>query len=465
MIDHFSFEGSIQLKVNDKFFEKELHGKVEDSENGKERRLRIVFDTSNLNEERNFEILKNYMKLNQFSSHCSISVSMTADKGYYISSLDCRLCWSEKDSIIFLMQDDIVSTNSIGEFPDFTRLEFSGLKFRLESNKNIRKILTKHTHFEAIFGTYSETGNQYSRNIVVNFYKPKKLEECKKIIKAIVQSRTIIDGFQNHEADIILLQDNQDITFNYLSRRQVDKFRWFDDSRLNVIYPDDYAEIIMLLLSFYDRQDNKAIETMLNICEYLHQPNYSLPTSRFLEIITTFEGYAKQFINPSNSSCDEKWPSLCKDLKNSIRCSDYKKQEKRKMLRRVKIINPNEEKLKQYLREILIVYFNTINSVYDDDYYNELLGAIVDVRNRLVHNPAEYFDGRLLVGDQIINTICLLRELIIISLLTQTSGLATSNLMEVLRNAAALRRFIDCKLDLLKKNVESTYILESTMNE
>lgn len=465
MVGHFSFEGSIHLTINDELFQKELHGKVEESENGKERRLRIIFDTSTLEDDKNYDILRKYLALNKYCSHCSILVSMIADNGYYISSLDYRLCWLEKDSIVFLMQDDIVSTYCIGELPDITSLEFSGIKFRLESNRNNRRILKNNIKFEVPFGSYSEEGNQYSRNVSVKFCAPKKIEECKKIIKAIVQSRTIIDGFQNYEADIVLLLDNQIFVYNYLSRRQVGKFRWFDDSRLNVIDPGNYAEIIMLLLSFYDRQGNKAIETMLDICEYLHQPNYSLPTSRFLEMITTFEGYAKQFINHTNGSGDEKWPSLRTSLKNNIRSSDFEEQIKKRMFRRVNIINPNEEKLKQYLSEMLIVSLETINSVYVNDNYEELLCGIVDVRNRLVHNPAEYFDGMLLVGDQIIETTCLLRELTIVFLLTQTSNFSSSFLIDVLKNATGLRRFIDGRLDMLKKDVESGYKLESMTNE
>ncbi len=120
---------------------------------------------------------------------------------------------------------------------------------------------------------------------------------------------------------------------------------------------------------------------------------------------------------------------------------------KRKMKRRLHIINPNNERLFQYLCELFNLSLKHLKLVYLTSDYEELNKDIVSVRNALVHNPLEYIQGSQLKGEQLVWATCLLREMIIVVLLAG-HGDTTSPFILTPTNAGSLKQEVERKLKI-----------------
>ncbi len=446
----FPLQGKAFLSYLDRSQENEFFAQIEE-DNTKRRFLRICFDLEAPEEKQKYDKLARKVQIsylmNRRSNEETIYVSIVSPDQIYITEISFKNCWFEKNDIVFRVNNPIVSTSEVGVFPNLKNLHFSGINFTIKSNKNIRRILLKEYNLDVIYGKYTEKGNQYSRFITVHFDQPKGLDECELIWRTIVQLRTIIDGFQNYEADISLLFEGKEIVYNYLSRRKVDKYRWYYNSRLEVNCEEYVSLINFFFLQLKNPKVGASYQHLMNVCEYLHHPSFSLPTSRFLELITAFEGYAKANFKNAKRNSDPAWKQLLINLEETINNSEYESQMKRKMKRRLHIINPNNERLFQYLCELFNLSLKHLKLVYLTSDYEELNKDIVSVRNALVHNPLEYIQGSQLKGEQLVWATCLLREMIIVVLLAG-HGDTTSPFILTPTNAGSLKQEVERKLKI-----------------
>ncbi len=309
----FPLQGKAFLSYLDRSQENEFFAQIEE-DNTKRRFLRICFDLEAPEEKQKYDKLARKVQIsylmNRRSNEETIYVSIVSPDQIYITEISFKNCWFEKNDIVFRVNNPIVSTSEVGVFPNLKNLHFSGINFTIKSNKNIRRILLKEYNLDVIYGKYTEKGNQYSRFITVHFDQPKGLDECELIWRTIVQLRTIIDGFQNYEADISLLFEGKEIVYNYLSRRKVDKYRWYYNSRLEVNCEEYVSLINFFFLQLKNPKVGASYQHLMNVCEYLHHPSFSLPTSRFLELITAFEGYAKANFKNAKRNSDPAWKQL-----------------------------------------------------------------------------------------------------------------------------------------------------------
>lgn len=449
----FPLQGKAFLSYPDGSQENELFAQIEEDDNAKRRFLRICFDLEAAEEKQKYDDLAKKVQIrylmNKPSNKETVYASIVSHDQIYITeiSLSFENCWFDKNDIVFRVNNPIVSTSEVGVFPNLKSLHFSGINFTIESNRNIRRVLLKEYNFDIVYGKYTEKGNQYSRFITVRFDQPKGFDECELIWRTIIQLRTIIDGFQNNEADISLLFEGKEMVYNYLSRRKVDKYRWYQNSRLEVDC-EEYVSLINFFFSqFKDPKVASSHQHLMNVCEYLHHPSFSLPTSRFLELITAFEGYAKANLKSANRNSDPTWEQLLKNLTETINNSEYESQMKKKMRKRLHIINPNNERLFQYLCELFKLSLKHLKLVYCTSDYEDLIKDIVSVRNDLAHNPLEYIQGSKLKGDQLIWATCLLREMIIVVLLVG-QGDATNPFILRSTNADSLKQEVKSKLKI-----------------
>jgi len=294
--------------------------------------------------------------------------------------------WVEREGIIFLITSPIISTDRLWEPSDIYSRTYDSMEFEIESNKNKRTELMSKIQSEIKFGFYCESGNQYARKIRLEFNEFNTAQYCFDLVKSIVMLRTFIDGFQNFESNVVLIREQNRFTYRYISRRITTKYRWYPKARFERINVNHYFDLLDVLSSM---QKIPWSLKVLEICEYLHQPMFSLPTSRFFEIITAFEGYAKnnnnlsmRFIEDSDS-----WPSLNGEIMKLIEKSNYDSEIKKRMKLRANIIYPYNERLASALINLFKVSIEILNLVIDDDKINKLALDITNVRNFLGHNP------------------------------------------------------------------------------
>lgn len=412
--------GEYEIKLdNFKIANPSLFGRLEDSIDGKERKLYIQFDIESNIDNQRFELLKGIIYMTKFTKASTVNVYMVSGEKILVTELDCRFAWVEKTSVVFEIHKEVVSCNTVEEVPLLENKIYTKILFELESNRNIREVLRENYSSDTTLGKYKESGNQYKRSISLEISSGWTFSECENFIRNLVFLRTFIDGFQNSEANIVLVSDGKNIDYNYISRRKTDKYRWYSQARFEKI---DFSAYIKLLIYFHTQDRNSVMKNTINVCEYLHTPNFSLPTSRFIEMITAFEGFAKYdaTINNFPVIVDKKWELLAEQIEQDIISSGYEGAAIKRMKQRVKIINPANEKITQWLQYLFKMTLLYLELSIDSTKYSDLILNIVQVRNNLSHNPAEYHDGALLKDNQIVYATCLLREMLIINILTDS---------------------------------------------
>lgn len=438
----FMFEGRVWFIIKGQPMKHDYYGKIVYYDDGKKRRLELCFDLD-IPLER-MKLGKLSMELRSLDDQDCWALLEDEDK-YYIARVDKENVWRSGDSFNIRLHDTIYSSNSEGQKPEIEEWEISGIKFELQSNANMRGVLRRDATFNLSFGSYKEKGNQYTRSIELSFNKPKSITQCQNLILAIVQARTIIDGFQNYESDVLFLLEKGELTYNYLSRRRIEKCRWYESARFDPIDEVQYAALIEHFYQMSSQQER----ALLAMCEYLHTSNYSLPTSRYMEIITMFEGFAKKRLF-EKSPKDCKWTPLKEEFKKIIDCSDYSVQEQIKMKEKLDGFRPGQPTLNECLTVLIANVLQSLGADYKDQNIESLIRGLVKVRNQLSHDPAKYLDDETSRSKTIVDAVLLIREMCIVVLMTGGKTDNKAIIAELLTNATHLRGDIEGRLEKLQ---------------
>lgn len=331
---------------------------------------------------------------------------------FYTSS-STHFVYEESNQLVITNLDPILTCTKPNKLPNYDSMLFDSLSFKLKSNKNKRTTLTKHMKLNLKYGIYIETGNQYTRNVTINFSENKKYSFIKEILQYIIVIRTFIDGFQNYESNIEFVSNSDVFVEKYISRRKIDKYRWFKSARLNNLNVEHYRN----WLNSYCATKNKVKAHLCRTCEYLHTPDMSMPKSKFFELISALEEYMKSdrkldFIR--EKSCN--WVKFKKNIKYYLTESDFSKHDKSKIKDNLYMLNPSRGHLSGRLENLVNIISEKHLFLELNNLHSENFEKINLIRNKIAHGPSSLYSPSFSNSDLVHITI-FLREISILYLL------------------------------------------------